>query len=362
MFSKSWLTTFHRRLNSWFEAECRQLPWRQTKDPYRIWLSEIMLQQTQVKTVIPYYERFIAALPTIKALADANLSEVLKLWEGLGYYTRARNLHKAAGQICRQYQCVFPHDIETIKTLAGIGPYTAAAIHSIAFGGDHAVVDGNVQRVLARIFRLDEKIDSRAGKGTINNLAHACLAHGNAGTYNQAIMELGALICRPRRPRCDLCPLQSLCLAFINNDQNRYPLKLVKKAKPHHTVAVGIVYKGKAILITQRPYQGMLGGLWEFPGGKLDAGRSMQDGLIEKIGQHIGIKVNIEKHAAVIQHGYTHFSITMHAYICSYKSGRPQRNECIDFKWISAKALSEYAFPRSDQKIIEKLFPSYISK
>ncbi len=349
-----WKNSFHKSLGSWFEDEFRELPWRQTRDPYKIWISEIMLQQTQVKTVVPYYLRFIRALPTLKTLAETNLEHVLKLWEGLGYYARARNIHKTARHICSTFDGVFPNTIDKIQSLAGIGPYTAAAIHSIAFGGDHAVVDGNVKRVLARLFCVEEEINSREGIVKIEKLAQQCLARGNAGTYNQAIMELGAVICRPRLPLCERCPVNDQCMAFKHKRQTQFPKKAAKKPKPHYTVAIGLIFKNHKILITRRPCKGMLGGLWEFPGGKLDPALPLSKGLAQKIEQHIAVKIRVGEKVTVIQHGYTHFDITMHAFRCTLVSGIPQCRECIQWRWIDVRDLDKYAFPRADKKVIEQ--------
>lgn len=352
---KADIQKFQTNLISWYEEEFRDLPWRQTSDAYCIWISEIMLQQTQVKKVIPYYERFIEAFPTVYDLAQAELDKVLKLWEGLGYYARARNLHKAARVIVDQFDGQFPTTVEDVKSLPGIGDYSAAAIMSIAFGADMPVIDGNVNRVLSRLFRIDVDPKSTEGRQLVQQKAELVFAHGQAGTYNQAIMELGAMICTPKSPKCLLCPVNLFCEAQQHGEQAEYPVKSPKKQRPHKHIAVGIVWKGDDILIDQRKADGMLGGLWEFPGGHVEDGESHEQAVIREVKEELNVDVEVKNHFATIEHQYSHFTISLHAYECDYIRSAPKAVECDDWKWVKKEELLNFAFPRANGKIIEKL-------
>jgi A/G-specific adenine glycosylase len=344
---------YQEKLLQWFDNELRDLPWRKTNDPYAIWISEIMLQQTQVKTVLPYFNRFVEKFPDVFTLAGADLHQVLKLWEGLGYYARARNLHKAANMIVEKYQGRFPTSIEQIKALPGIGPYTAAAISSISFGSALAVVDGNVERVLARLFTMPTK--SPADQKKTKALAEQLLARKRPGDYNQAIMELGALVCKPRNPLCDTCPVAEFCLAFKYQKQDSYPVKRPKKHRPHHLIAVGVVWHQGKILIARRPESAMLGGLWEFPGGKVKDNESLEQTVQREIWEEMGIRVQVGAKITCIEHGYTHFSITLCAFHCEYLSGTVKALASSEWRWISPDAIENYAFPRANHKIFKAL-------
>ena len=346
---------FQNNLISWYGNEFRDLPWRRTSDPYAVWVAEIMLQQTQVKKVAPYFVRFMHALPTIVSLAAAELDAVLKLWEGLGYYARARNLHKAANIIIEKHDGVFPRQLEAIRHLPGIGAYTAAAIMSIAFGADLAVVDGNVNRVLSRLFALPMSPKSGEGKKIVGEKAAMLLAHGHAGDHNQAIMELGALVCTPRSPQCAGCPVNKFCAARAQKRQQDFPIKLAPKKRPHRHIAVGIVWQDDHILIDRRKKEDMLGGLWEFPGGTVEEGESYEQTVVREIREELDIDVKVLAHLGTVEHQYSHFTITMHAYHCAFVSGDPKAVECDAWRWIKKEQLDEFAFPRANGKIIELL-------
>jgi A/G-specific adenine glycosylase len=352
---KNNIKKFQKKLLSWYENEFRDLPWRRTSEPYAVWLSEIMLQQTQVKKVTPYYERFIEALPTIASLASADLDDVLKLWEGLGYYARARNLQKGAKMIVEKFGGHFPTHIEDIRNIPGIGPYTAAAIASIAFGEDLAVVDGNVNRVLGRLFALPLSPKTGEGHKVVVEKAEMLLAHGQAGDYNQAVMELGAMICAPRSPKCEMCPVSEYCTAFAENTQQNYPVRLPSKKRPHRHIAVGVVWKDDHILIDRRKKDDMLGGLWEFPGGKVEAGETYEQTVVREVNEELDIEVKVLQPIGTIEHQYSHFTITMHAFHCAHVSGDPKAIECDDWRWINPSQLKDFAFPRANGKIIELL-------
>ena len=349
------ISTFQHQLLIWFEEEFRDMPWRETRDPYSIWIAEIMLQQTQVKTVIPYYQRFLNRFPTIESLATADLNHVLKLWEGLGYYARARNLFKAAQIIVEEYDGMFPNSMDEVIQLPGIGPYTAAAILSIAFDFDYPVLDGNVKRVLSRLFRLDVFPQSREGMQQFEEKAKHVFARGRAGQFNQAMMELGALICTPRSPKCLLCPVQSWCLALQAGVQERYPLKPPTKKRPHKKIAAGIVWRDGLILIDQRKEDAMLGGLWEFPGGQIENSETPEQAVVREVKEELDVEVKVIDFFTSVEHQYTHFTITLFAYHCCYESGDPKAIGCQDWRWVRKEDLPALAFPRANTKLIEQL-------
>jgi A/G-specific adenine glycosylase len=360
----------------WFRANARDLPWRNNRTPYRVWLSEMMLQQTQVETVIPYFERFLARFPTIDALAAAPIGDVLKLWEGLGYYARARNLHKAAQVIVNERHGEWPRTVEGLLNLPGIGRYSAGAIASLAFDVDAPVLDGNVIRVLCRLFAIERDpkdaqvreelwgvaesllprsprlLGEAAGAGAVPAVSGV---RSTAGEFNEALMELGALICTPRNPKCDLCPLTKYCAAKKRHLQDQLPLKTKRKPLPHFDVTAAVIRKNGRLLIAQRPFGGRLGGLWEFPGGKVEAGETLKQCLRREIKEELGLRIKVGQPIISIDHAYTHFKITLHAFECELVSGKPQAVQVQDFKWVRMKELEKYAFAKTDLRIIEAL-------
>src|ERR1051325_2157065 len=258
------------KLLTWYHKNKRTLPWRGHPSAYAVWVSEIMLQQTRVETVIPYFEKWMRLFPDVRALAIASERDVLNAWEGLGYYSRARNLHKAAKIVASEYNGQMPRDLKELRRLPGIGRYTLGAIASIAFHMDVSALDGNIKRVYSRIFDLDEPVDSPRGEKILWDLAEANLPKGHAGDYNQALMDLGATICVPRNPRCLICPVMNLCKARQNGTQDQRPVLKPKKEVPHYTQAAGVIIERKKVLLALRPSQGLLGGMWEFPNGRVD--------------------------------------------------------------------------------------------
>lgn len=311
-----------------------------------------MLQQTQVARVREYYEKFIERFPTLERLAQARLDDVFKAWEGLGYYARARNLHRAAQIILRDYNGRIPQEREKLLKLPGIGRYTAGAILSIAFGQDEPVVDANVRRVLSRLFALRRAQTQKQ----LEELARALLPPRQAGLFNQALMDLGATICVSRKPRCLICPLTKLCQARQLGIQNELPVRAKAHVKPHYDVAVGIIWKGDEILITKRPDDGLLGGLWEFPGGKCQPTESLQDCVRREILEEVNVRVRDLRHFVTVRHGYSHFRVTLHVFEGLYAGGRPRCRGCTAWAWVSPQDLHKYAFPSANHKIIRKLF------
>lgn len=339
----------------WYRRHQRDLPWRQTRDPYAIWVSEIMLQQTRVATAIGYYKRFMARLPTIESLAAAALDDVLKLWEGLGYYSRARNLHRAAREVVARFGGRLPASRDELLTLPGIGPYTAGAIASIAFDLDEPVLDGNVTRVLCRVFRIGADPKAAATRKTLWNLARGLIPRGRAGLVNQAVMDLGATVCTPREPACPRCPLRRWCLALEHGEQSQLPVKIRRKTIPQYDVPVAVIRKGRRVLIAQRRPEGFLGGLWEFPGGKMEPGETLQECLVREVREELGIAVRVVRLLTTARHAYSHFRVTLHAFECRHESGRPRAIECARWKWVGLDELDAHAFPKGSHKIMAAL-------
>ena len=359
MLPKGWdeeaLSAFRERLLSWYHTHKRALPWREDRDPYRVWISETMLQQTRVDQALPYFERFMAAFPDVQTLARASLDQVLKCWEGMGYYARARNMHRAAQQIVEGFGGEIPSSMEHLASLPGIGPYTAAAVLSIAYDRDVAVLDGNVTRVLCRLFAIREEPTRSAVKKRLRELAHALLPQGKAAAFNQAMMELGALVCTPKSLQCASCPVQTFCQAHRSGDPEALPAKSPRKIKPHYDVSAGIIWRDGRILIAQRKPEGLLGGLWEFPGGKQEPGETLEGCLKREVREELDLEIEVERPFMRVKHAYSHFRITLHTFHCRYVRGDPRALGCADWRWVCPEELPVYAFPRADQKVLQAL-------
>lgn len=332
------------------------MPWRDCEDPYKIWLSEIMLQQTRVDQATPYFKRFIQKFPTVHDLAEADQQEVLKVWEGLGYYSRARHLHSAAQKVVNEFDGELPDNWDEITELKGIGPYTASAILSIAFQKKYAVVDGNVIRVLSRYLGIEEDVRSTKTKNVIQEAADDLIPEDRPGDFNQALMELGATVCTPSNPNCKECPLQTGCIAYKTAKTEEIPYKSPSKKRPHHQIGVGIVMNDNdEVLIALRPDDAMLGGLWEFPGGKQEENEEMEQTVIRELKEELGVDVSIIKPFMKLDHAYSHFKITLHAYLCELENGTPQPQDSQEVRWIAIDELEDYPFPKANRKLTEKL-------
>jgi A/G-specific adenine glycosylase len=347
-------------LLEWYDRNARDLPWRSELSPYRTWVSEVMLQQTQVDTVIPYFERWMARFPDVQSLAEADEQEVLALWEGLGYYSRARNLHKAARQVAFELDGRLPPSPEALEQLSGIGPYTAAAIASIAFGVDTAVVDGNIRRVFSRLYNITIPARSPEGEKLIWQLAQENLPAGEASNYNQALMDLGATICTTKAPECAQCPIAADCQAFKLGVQTQRPVKLPRKKVPHLTVTAAIIARDGQVLLAKRPAGGLLGSLWEFPGGtKEDQDRDLPACLQREIREELGVDVRVGAPFGRYNHAYTHFKITLHAFRCELTDGQePQPFESDGLAWVPLPDLTAYPMGKVDRLIANQLISS----
>ncbi len=343
------------KLLDWYAVHARTLPWRGQVDAYATWVSEIMLQQTRVETVIPYLERWMAHFPTISDLAAASQGQVLGLWEGLGYYSRARNLHRAAQIVMQEYAGGLPRDPKKLRKLPGIGRYTAAAIASIAFNADEPALDGNIRRVLARLFDVTHPIRNAAGERYFWDLAAAQLPPGRAGDYNQALMDLGATLCTPLAPACERCPLAELCQARAKGVQAQRPVQLPKPTTPHYTVAAAIIHRNGSILIAQRPARGLLGGLWEFPGGKTEKGETLEACLQREICEELGIAIEVGEPFGIYKHAFTHFKVTLHAFHCNLPQGEPVAREHSDLCWVKPAEMSAFPMGKIDRQIARSL-------
>ncbi|MDX9788164.1 MAG: A/G-specific adenine glycosylase [Desulfobacterales bacterium] len=353
--TKKTVTLIQQRLTRWYQEHKRPLPWRETRNPYCIWVSEVMLQQTQVKTVIPYYVTFISRFPDVASLAEADLHEVLKLWEGLGYYARARNLHRAAKIVAESHKGIVPDDYAAFRALPGVGEYIAAAVLSIAFSQPHAVVDGNVKRVLARLACIETPVNQAAGHREFNAYAQTLLDRQSPETFNQAMMELGALICKPEIPDCLQCPLNADCLSCRKKVVARYPRRIKARRTPTHSIAVAVIWRNGKVLITQRAPDGLLGGLWEFPGGKVKAKETSIEACKREVKEETGLSIEVMAPLTRVKHAYTHFKIEMDVFICRYAGGRVRLSGPVAFRWVTLGELNQYPFPKANHKFFPLL-------
>lgn len=362
MESDNRIKKFRRALLKWFAANRRRLPWQdgssglnKKAQAYRIFISEIMLQQTRLDQALPYYERWIKNVPDFETLVKTPMQKLLKLWEGLGYYARVRHLKKAAQIIVRHYGGQIPPDYAKILALPGVGDYTAAALASFVHGLPYLSIDGNVFRVLSRILAESLSFSSQADRRKLSEAASYLLDRQNPGAFNRALMRLGALVCLPKSPKCQICPVSFFCKAYQNGSVEKYPLPKRKLERPHYQIVAGIIWKGGKVLIAQRKPDGLLGGLWEFPGGKKQPGESLKAACRREIKEETGVLVRVAKLAQIVEHGYSHFSITLSVFHCFYKNGTPQPLGCQKLKWVGPQDLGKYPFPKANQLIVPLL-------
>lgn len=348
---------FRQNLLQWYEKNHRSLPWRATRDPYAIWISETMLQQTQVATVIPYFERWLARFPTVRALAEAPLDDVLQAWQGLGYYSRARNLHKAAQQIVALHDGVFPGKYDDVLALPGVGRYTAGAVCSIALGLDTPIVDANVVRVLCRVFGIHGDPKGNEAQATLWRLATDLIPTGDAGTFNQAMMELGALVCGTP-PKCENCPVQSECYAFDTGAPSALPEFAPKPEFTTQTdVSAVITDDAERLLLIQRPLDaGLWAGLWELPRVTADADETPSEAAVRAVRAVLGIaeaQVVSDTPVAKVRHGVTTRKITLLGISVALNSdGKPAGN----IAWVTPQeALDKFALASPQRRLIEQI-------
>ncbi|MFP3393090.1 A/G-specific adenine glycosylase [Brevibacillus sp. SIMBA_040] len=345
---------FAKDLLAWYDSQKRDLPWRINRDPYRVWVSEIMLQQTRVETVKPYYANFMEKFPTVIDLAKAPEEDVLKAWEGLGYYSRARNLQAAAREVTVRYGGVVPDTPEEIATLKGVGPYTAGAILSIAYEKAEPAVDGNVMRVFSRLLYLTDDIARPATRIKIEHLVRQVIPVGRAGDFNQALMELGAMVCVPRTPQCLTCPVFDYCMARQEGVQEELPIK--GKAKPPRPVSlqVGVIVRDGKVLINKRPEQGLLAGMWEFPMVESDADKdtAKREALANGLRERFGIDVEVLEPIGEVQHIFSHLQWNMQVWSCDWIDGEELPTHARYEAW---EELDSYTFPMAHHKIRQLL-------
>jgi len=352
---------FSTELLNWYYQNARRLPWRTPPqngmqlDPYKVWVSEIMLQQTRVDTVIPYYLRWIDQFPNIESLARASQDEVLILWEGLGYYSRARNLHRAARLVAREFNGDLPQDVDQLLQLPGVGAYTAGAIASIAFGKDESAIDGNVRRILARFYNLTEPVGSTKFKNQIRELVEMILPSGHAGDFNQALMDLGSMVCTAHQPVCSQCPLKSECMAHALHVELKRPVKKKRKAVPHLTAAAAVISFEKKVLIDKHGDTKLLGGMWGFPEYDLQVDDNLKSELSKMIKDTYALEVQVNDLLGIYKHAYTHFRVTMHAYLCGVMETEDFSRAGDSLHWVDRCDLGNYPMGKIDRQIANSL-------
>ncbi|SDJ11993.1 A/G-specific adenine glycosylase [Natribacillus halophilus] len=341
------IRAFRKQLLTWYEKHKRSLPWRESKDPYRIWVSEIMLQQTQVETVKPYFEQFMEQFPTPEALAEAEEDEVMKAWEGLGYYSRARHLHSAVKEVMHTYGGEVPKDPEDFASLKGVGPYTKGAVMSIAHDREEPAVDGNVMRVLARVLLIEADVGKQSTRRQIEADVRELMAGTPPAEFNQALMELGALVCTPKNPDCPNCPLKQMCRAYNHEMVDALPIKAKKKTQKQQTLAAAVVENEDGdILVEQRPKQGLLAGLWQFP--MVEAlPASQRTALKDYLEDVHHVEAEPAETGQTFAHVFTHLIWHIHVYRVHVRSRTPTRAG----RWLTRTEAAQLAFPVSHQKI-----------
>jgi len=342
------MKTLSNKLCKWYNDNKFSLPWRKNNKPYDVWISEIMLQQTQVSTVIPYYKRWMKTFNTIDKVAEAHIDKILKFWEGLGYYQRAHNIHETAQKIVQNYKSIIPCDYKQLVAFKGIGDYTASAILSISYSQKYPAIDGNLKRVIARLAGISnfQNISSKSKK-----FAMHLMLYNKPEFINQSLMDLGREVCLPRNPQCSLCPVLDYCVAYKQNKISYYSFKKVKKSKPNYNVSIGIIWEKEKFLISKRKKNGLLGGLWELPGGKEQFSEGSIKCLHREIYEELGLKIKSANQIGMIKHHYSHFSINLTGYHCFDSSGIAQAKSSDAIKWIKPKDIMNYAFPKATMKL-----------
>jgi len=342
-----------RAVLTWFLRNQRPLPWRRTRDPYRTWVAEVLLQQTRVEQAVPYFERFLARFPDVRALAAARSAEVLKLWQGAGYYARARRLHVAAGQIVARYDGTIPRSVEELERLPGVGPYTARAVAAIAFGVRVVPVDANVLRVAARWTREERNVDLASVRASLVTFLERAAPADAPGGFAEALMELGETICRPRAPRCESCPAAFGCRATRElDDPGTLPARAGRPPRPHVRAAVVAVARGDRWFVQRRPAEGLLGGLWEFPGGKIERGESAPAAARRELREETGMLAGPLRAVAVVRHGYSHFTVDLHVFRTTARQIPAASSRR---RWATLDEIGRLPLPRATEKVVAVL-------
>ncbi len=340
-------------LLQWFKKNKRNLPWRKTKNPYAIWVSEIMLQQTQVATVVPYFQKFLKTFPTILQLAKSDLSKVLKTWEGLGYYSRARNLHRASQIILTHFRGEIPDNLKDLLSLPGIGRSTAGAILSFAFHKDTPILDGNAKRVLSRLFVISGSQGERKTEQLLWKISESLIPKGYSNPFNQALMDLGSMVCTPKDPQCPKCPLHHFCKGSVSGEPEKYPTKELKKKIPHIESATTVIKKGRKVLLQQRPPKGFLGGLWEFPNWRIEVKQRsisrLRLRLRNTIKKEMGMNVEVKEFMGIFYQTYSHFKLTLDVFHCQHLNGKGNG------KWVPLKDLRLLPLSRIHRRIADTI-------
>ncbi len=372
-FSEESLIALRSELLDWFQENGRHwIPWKlrvnrtqpmpgEVIDPYPIWVAEVMLQQTQLKTVLPYWEKWMETFPTLVDLANADEQEVLLIWQGLGYYLRARRLHQAAIILLDSMGCKqsldphsWPKDLESWLALPGIGRSTAGSIISSAFDSPSSILDGNVKRIFARLIGSSKPLSK--DKERLWNLSEQFLDRELPRQFNQALMDLGAMVCTSKKPRCEICPFKRNCIAYSSKQPANFPVKDLKKYLPVSVIGIGVVLNADGdVLIDQRLNDGLLGGMWEFPGGKQEIGESIEITIKRELREELAIEVEVQECLIVLDHAYSHMKLHFVVHICKWIAGVPQPLASQQVKWIKPEELFDYPFPAANTKIIGAL-------
>lgn len=342
------------RLLAWFTAAMRPLPWRETYEPYSVWISEIMLQQTQMDRGVAYFNAWMRRFPDVRSVAEAKEEAIMAAWEGLGYYSRAKNLQAAARRIMREHRGVFPRDIEAIRALPGVGEYTAGAIASIAFNQPEPAVDANVLRIFARLRDIDAPMKDKKVKAFVTDTVRSLIPAGSSRLFCQALMELGALVCA-KRPKCGACPLRDYCAALQNGTTAERPRLDGKKNYTQHEIAAGIVRRNGRVFIQKRPPGGLWAGLWEFPNRAVAPDESPEQTALRAVREQTGLAASVREKIAIVRHGYTTNRVILHGFFCEAAEGDEACPAAVESAWASPEELAGYAFSAGHRKLLERL-------
>ena len=357
-----------KALLAWFQDNKRPLPWRETYAPYEVWISEIMLQQTRMDRAAAYFERWMQRFPTVQSVADAHPDAVLKAWEGLGYYSRVRNLHKAAGIIAREHGGKIPGAMSALRALPGIGEYTAGAVLSIAFNQPYPAVDANVERVFARLFDVGHPVKSAAASGFIRHMAQALIPEGRARDFNQALMELGALICG-KTARCESCPVATYCQAKHLGIPHERPVPGKKTGYSALSIVTGVLACNGRIFLQKRLDSGVWAGFWEFPGGRVERNEAPREAVAREFFEETEFRVRVIRELGLVRHSYTRYKIAMHCFVLALKTGidslplgndgypLPHLNAATQYRWVLPEELDAFTFPAGHRKLIDAWLP-----